>query len=47
MRTLFIVQDNKASAWLEAPWAVDLVEVDGGYMAFESMTDYEIWRGQE
>jgi hypothetical protein len=29
-----------------APWAAKIVECDGGYMAFESITDYETWAAQ-
>lgn len=29
-----------------APWAADYVKVDGGYMAFESMTDADTFRAQ-
>lgn len=31
----------------DAPWASIAVEVEGGYMAFESVTDYEIWENQK
>ena len=30
----------------DAPWASVVVEVDGGYMAFESEADYETWKNQ-
>jgi len=29
-----------------APWAADLIETDGGWLAFESATDAETWRNQ-
>jgi hypothetical protein len=29
-----------------APWAAEIVEVEGGYMAFESVADYETWNRQ-
>lgn len=29
-----------------APWAAKIVEVEGGFMAFESMSDYETWANQ-
>jgi hypothetical protein len=29
-----------------APWASEIIEVDGGFMAFESMDDYNTWSGQ-
>ena len=30
-----------------APWAAEIVEVDGGYMAFESVDEYENWTKQQ
>jgi hypothetical protein len=30
-----------------APWASTIVEVNGGWMAFESVVDYNIWDSQE
>lgn len=29
-----------------APWAAEIVEVDGGWIAFESMSDAETWAKQ-
>jgi len=29
------------------PWASAVVEVDGGWMAFESQADYETWENQK
>jgi len=29
-----------------ANWASKIVEVEGGYMAFESFSDYETWENQ-
>jgi hypothetical protein len=29
-----------------APWAAIIVQVEGGWMAFESMADYETWSKQ-
>ena len=29
-----------------APWAAKVVKVEGGYMAFESVSDYQTWRKQ-
>ena len=29
-----------------APWAAKIVKVGGGYMAFESVPDYDLWRKQ-
>lgn len=30
-----------------APWASYLQKVKGGYMAFESVNDYETWKNQK
>ena len=30
-----------------APWAAVVAKCDGGYMAFESVTDYKTWKGQK
>ena len=37
----------KAAVEIIAPWASKIVRVCGGYKAFESWTDYEIWRKQK
>jgi hypothetical protein len=29
-----------------APWAAKVVKVDGGYKAFESVTDHQTWLRQ-
>jgi hypothetical protein len=29
-----------------APWAEVVVRVDGGWIAFESVKEYEIWKSQ-
>ena len=29
-----------------APWAAIIVAVEGGWIAFESVTDYEVWSRQ-
>jgi hypothetical protein len=41
MRTEFLEVETMQEAHALAPWAAKIVEVEGGYMAFESMTDYE------
>ena len=46
MRTEFLEVETIEQAEQLAPWAAKIVEVDGGYMAFESITDYETWVGQ-
>ena len=34
-------------ARLLAPWAAKVAKVDGGYLAFESVADYQTWRKQK
>lgn len=47
MRTQFVQVDTRKQATSECPWAAKIVKVDGGYMCFESVTDYETWRAQK
>lgn len=50
MRSLFIDLDEaptRADAEALAPWACAIIEVEGGWHAFESATDAETWEGQE
>lgn len=47
MRKEFIQATTRRQAVKLAPWAADLIKVDGGYMAFESVGDAETFRGQK
>lgn len=47
MRTEFIAAVARRTAVRRCPWACKIAKVEGGYMAFESVTDYLIWRGQK
>ena len=38
---------NRKKAIEEMPYASKVVAVVGGYMGFESWTDYEIWKNQK
>ena len=38
--------DYRAAAERLAPWAAEIIEVDGGYMAFESSRDAATWQAQ-
>lgn len=38
---------NRKRAIDEMPYASKIVAVCGGYMGFESLTDYEIWKNQK
>lgn len=46
MRTEFLQVNTAAKARQLAPWAAKIVKVDGGFMAFESVIDYQRWRAQ-
>ncbi len=43
MRTEFMQCESLEVGYDAAPWAYLVVEVEGGYRAFESMDDYETW----
>jgi hypothetical protein len=47
MRTEFIECEDQEDAENRAPWAARLVKVEGGWMAFESISDYETWSKQK
>jgi hypothetical protein len=40
------VAANIEGAWKLAPWAAEIVEVEGGWQAFESGTDNDTWAAQ-
>ena len=46
MRSEFLEVATIEAAQAAAPWAAEIVEVDGGFMAFESMADYDLWAAQ-
>lgn len=46
MRAQFIPADTLADAQDSAPWAAEIIEVEGGYMAFESADDAATWQAQ-
>lgn len=46
MRTQFIPCETLADAQDSAPWAAEIIEVEGGFMAFESPDDAATWRNQ-
>lgn len=47
MTAKFIQAKTKKEAQEQAPWAYKIVKVDGGYMAFERVQDYETWKNQK
>jgi len=46
MRKEFIQDVDEETAQNIAPWACEVIEVDGGFMCFESSDDAETWRNQ-
>ena len=43
MRREFLEVATIEEAQANCPWAAEIVEVDGGFMAFESMDEYNTW----
>jgi hypothetical protein len=46
MRKVFIECKSRSTAKNRATWAAKIIKVCGGYMAFESVADYQIWKNQ-
>ena len=44
MRIEFIETDAKWYAWERAPWAAKMLHVCGGFLAFESVKAYLVWK---
>ena len=44
MRQAFIECKCRKTAVRRCPWACKIVKVCGGYHAFESWNDYDIWK---
>lgn len=47
MRQAFVQVKSKQQAERECPWASKVTKVCGGYICFESITDYQIWNNQK
>ncbi len=47
MKIKLIEVTTRNAAKSAAPWAAKIVKVCGGYMAFESVADYAIWKNQK
>jgi len=47
MRCQFIRTESRKEANKTCPWAVKMIHVDNGYMAFESWQAYQTWRNQK
>ena len=46
MGNFFIEAENREEAEEQAEGAAVVVEVEGGYMAFDTATDYHTWQNQ-
>jgi hypothetical protein len=46
MRQQFVQVDTREQAEEQCPWACEIVEVEGGWQCFESVSDYETWSKQ-
>ena len=44
MRRQFLQVVDRRTAWRHAPWASRITKVEGGFMAFESIADFCLWR---
>lgn len=47
MRTEFIECKCRKTAWRRAPWACKITKVVGGFLAFESESDFDMWINQK
>ena len=46
MRSEYVQVETIEEAEAACPWAAKIVEVEGGFHAFESIADYETWMAQ-
>ena len=46
MRSEFVEAETIEDAEAVCAWAAKVIEVEGGFHAFESIADYEMWRKQ-
>ena len=47
MGSYFIEARTREAAEEQAEGAAVVVEVEGGFMAFDTVTDYEVWKNQK
>ena len=47
MRTEFVECASRTTAKRRCPWASRTAKVCDGFIAFESITDYQIWKNQK
>lgn len=46
MRQIFVQVASYNTAKRRAPWAAKIVRVEGGFIAFECLSDWDTWRNQ-
>lgn len=46
MRTQLCLGVSRKQAKAECPWACVIIQVEGGYICFESQDDYATWKAQ-
>ncbi len=44
---MFVANTNRKQVVARYPEAAKIVKVEGGYMVFEFMSDYETWKNQK
>lgn len=42
-----IITKNKKQALEKAPWAIKLEKIQGGYLAFQTITEYTNWKHED
>lgn len=47
MRRLFVECETREEAEEECPWAVEIIEAEGGFWCFESGDDAAVWLAEE
>ena len=47
MRKKFVECETRFQAQKECPWANHIAKVTDGFMCFESMTEFNVWRLQK
>ena len=47
MRTQFVKSESRYQAKKQCPWQSRTAKTCGGYMCFESISDYDTWRRQK
>jgi len=47
MRQQFVDCKSRKTAWRRCPWAAAIIKVEGGFLAFESLDDWQTWDRQK